>query len=128
MTIRRRLMGEPGAYWNRAHNGYSNEAQADKIEFHDRARRQLRKVAKALGLAPDQYNVRTNMAGIAVTGETTLHSDEYYVQIGGLMGLGILARRVRDRKDYTGGTNNWLDYALMDNPEALAAALKELTP
>jgi hypothetical protein len=42
---------------------YDNEA---KRAFHSRARRQLKHLANALGLAPGAYELRSNQGGIAV--------------------------------------------------------------
>ncbi len=117
------------SFWARHHNGYSNEAQADKVSFHHRAKSQLRKVAGALGLKIGDHTIRTNMGGVAVTGETVLHGENVYVMVGDTCSsLGILARRCKGRGDYTGGTNNWLDYDLLDDPKAFAAALGRLRP
>src|SRR5437879_4764133 len=81
-----------------------------KRAFHSRARRQLRLLADALGLPPGSYDLRSNPAGIAVSGEATLHGDRHYVQASqSAMGhaYGILFRTCRGRKDYHGGPNNF---------------------
>ncbi len=51
-----------------------------KREFHRLARRQLGLLAKALDLPSGSYDLRSNMAGIAVSGEITLHAERIYVQ------------------------------------------------
>lgn len=48
--------------------------------FHHHARRQLRLLADALGLAPSSFDLRNNKGGIAVSGEVTMHGDHLYVQ------------------------------------------------
>lgn len=48
---------------------------AAKRLFHSRARSQLRCLATALGLPPGSYDLRSNPAGIAVSGEITLHTE-----------------------------------------------------
>ena len=58
--------------------GYDPEA---KRAFHREARSALRVAARHLGLEPDQYDLRSNFAGPAVSGEITLHGDEIYVQV-----------------------------------------------
>jgi hypothetical protein len=55
-------------------------AEAKRL-FHSRARSQLRRIATALGLEPGSYDLRSNQAGIAVSGEITLHGDHLYVQV-----------------------------------------------
>lgn len=57
---------------------YDDEA---KRKFHDHARRQLRKLAAALGLPAGSYDLRSNHAGIAVSGEITLRAEHLYVQV-----------------------------------------------
>lgn len=83
---------------------------AAKRLFYSRARSQLRRLATALGLAPGSYDLRSNPAGIAVSGEITLHTDCLYVQASqSVMGNanGILFRTCKGRKDYVGGPNNF---------------------
>jgi hypothetical protein len=46
-----------------------------KDAFHRNARRQLKLLAAALGLPPAKFDLRSNKAGIAVSGEITLHAD-----------------------------------------------------
>ena len=71
------------------------------------------------------FDVRSNKAGPAISGEVTLHSDTLYIQfdaMGCCSQLGFMYRRCYGRKDYTGGMNRWMKYDfLMENP---AAALK----
>src|SRR5262245_42343824 len=56
---------------------YDGEA---KRAFHNHARRRLKELADALGLAPQSYDLRSNAGGIAVSGEVTMHADHVYVQ------------------------------------------------
>ena len=90
-------------------NGYSDAANARKNKFHSLARRRLRQVANALGLTSKDYDLRTNKAGIAVSGETTLHTDTLYIQISaGFSGLGeVMFRACDGRKDYSGRANHF---------------------
>ena len=87
--------------------GYNEKAKA---AFHREAKAVLKKVAKSLGLNPGDYDLRSNKAGIAVSGEVTLHTDKLYVQVSqGVMGRGgeVLFRSCEGRKDYTGGQNRF---------------------
>jgi hypothetical protein len=96
--------------------------------FHRRARSQLRRLATALGLAPGSYDLRSNPAGIAVSGEITLHTDCLYVQASqSAMGRdnGILFRTCKGRKDYVGGPNNFVSLDLLNRPEELARRIRE---
>jgi hypothetical protein len=103
--------------------GYDAEA---KRLFHSHARSQLRRIATALGLEPGSYDLRSNQAGIAVSGEITLHGNHLYVQVSqSAMGYhsGVLFRTCKGRKDYVGGTNN---FASLDLPGELTHRIREV--
>lgn len=88
-----------------------------KEKFHRTAKKVLETVAESLGLHPDQYDLRSNKGGIAVSGEVTLHADNLYVQISQpCMGPGheILYRHCNSRKDYCGGDNHFLAIDRLD--------------
>ena len=98
-----------------------------KRAFHRHARRQLRELAKALGLEPDTYDLRSNEAGLAVSGEVTLHADRLYVQVSQpatRADTGILFRTCEGRRDYTGGRNNFASLDLLHRPEELADLIR----
>lgn len=57
-----------------ARRGVDYDPQS-KTAFHNEAKRALRALANHLGLAPDSYNLRSNKAGPAVSGEVTLHTE-----------------------------------------------------
>ncbi len=110
-------------------NGYSEAAARNKALFHRLGKVLLRCMALDLGYAPGTFAVRNNFAGIAVSGEITLHADDLYVQVSqrSIGGLDILYRACQGRKDFTGGRNHFLPFAaLEDYGQALAllAALK----
>lgn len=97
--------------------------------FHSRARSQLRRVATALGLKPGSYDLRSNQAGIAVSGEIILHSDRLYVQVSqSAMGYhsGVLFRTCKGRKDFVGGPNNFASLDLLNRPDELAHWIREV--
>lgn len=101
-----------------------------KRRFHATARSRLKKLATALQLSLGTYDIRSNKAGIAVSGEITLHHDRVYVQVGqfGLSsGHGILIRTCEGRKDFTGGPNHFLPLSRLDDIPALAAAIHAIT-
>lgn len=105
---------------------YDNEA---KRAFHSRARRQLKHLANALGLAPGAYDLRSNQGGIAVSGEITLHADYIYVQAcqpATGHDTGIMFRTCQGRKDYHGGSNHFASLDLLNRPEDLARRIKEI--
>ncbi len=79
-----------------------------KKKFHSTAKKFLKELAKQIGLKPEDYDLRSNMGGIAVSGEITLHSDKLYIQICQGCGVGnVMYRSCKGRKDYSGGCNNW---------------------
>ena len=101
---------------------------AAKRRFHSRARSQLRRLAATLGLQPGAYELRSNLAGIAVSGEITLHGDCLYVQASqSVMGpdRGMLFRTCKGRKDYVGGPNNFASLDLLNRPDDLAHRICE---
>lgn len=112
--------------WNRS----CSYDQQQKRRFHTTARSRLKKLAVELGLSSGNYDLRSNKAGIAVSGEITLHHDRAYIQVGqfGLSsGHGILIRTCKGRKDYTGGPNHFLALGMLDDIPALAAAVRAIT-
>ena len=95
--------------------------------FHAHARRQLRALAKALDLGDGEYDLRSNEAGIAVSGEVTLHSDHLYVQVSQPAtgsDTGILFRSCEGRRDYVGGVNNFASLDSLHRPDQLARRIK----
>jgi hypothetical protein len=101
---------------------------ARKRAFHQNARRRLAQLANALVLQPGDFDLRTNVAGIAVSGEVTLHADHVYVQVSQPFGgfdSGILFRTCEGRRDYVGGRNNFASLDLLHNPSLLAARIRK---
>lgn len=115
--------------WNSHLDGYSDSNRIRKGKAHASARTVLRKFAQEqLGLTKDQFEVRSNKAGPAVSGEVTLHTDPFgtrglgiYIQVsdGGSMGnrAAVMFRTCKSRKDYTGGHNNFCSIADMLAPD-----------
>lgn len=86
---------------------------AAKVRLHNAARALLRAIANdRFKLHPDAYDIRSNKAGPAVSGEVTFHSDTLYVQIS-ISCIGsipaVMYRKCAGRKDYTGGRNRFAD-------------------
>ncbi|MGO9475971.1 MAG: hypothetical protein ACLPWS_21585 [Rhodomicrobium sp.] len=98
-----------------------NDAQ--KRAFHATGRKRLKALAAALGFEPESYDLRSNLGGIAVSGEVTLHHSALYVQIcqpATACDSGILIRTCKGRKDYTGGPNNFAPLSRLDDIPRLA--------
>lgn len=82
----------------------------DRKQLHDLAKRYLRKMAKEIGLEKDQYRLSNNMGGETDSGEITLHTDKFYLQICNKFsgnGVQILYRACDGRYDYAGKQNNY---------------------
>lgn len=95
--------------------------------FLQNVRRQLKKLAEALGLKPGGYDLRSNKGGTAVSGEVTLHADRLYVQAcqpATGSNTGILFRSCEGRSDYVGGPNHLASLDLLHEPTALATLIR----
>ena len=107
-----KLLSDFYAAWNTKPiaGNYTN-----KVAFHKLARKVCKQIAADLGLAAGTFDVRTNMAGDGVGGETTLHADTLYLQFGtdspGF--LEVLYRTCEGRKAYNGGLNRWVRYEMV---------------
>ena len=81
-----------------------------KRRFHAAARARLRRLALLLRLPTGSFDLRSNLGGIAVSGEITLHHEVIYLQVSQpALGSrsGILIRTCRGRRDFTGGPNHF---------------------
>lgn len=102
---------------------------AQKRAFHAAARSRLRKLAGELEFPKGSFDLRSNLGGIAVSGEITLHHEGVYIQVSqpatGADG-GILIRRCQGRRDYTGGRNHLAPLRLLDDLVELAAQVRRV--
>lgn len=82
-------------------NAYTDAGHRRKRVMHSAGRAFLQRLARDLGLQTHQRDIRSNVAGIAVSGEVTLHADRLYVQISesciGRGGPMVLYRTCRGR-------------------------------
>ena len=91
--------------------------------FIAQARIALRALAKELRFPESSYDLRSNHAGIAVSGEITMHHDRVYIQVcqpATGADSGILIRTCDGRRDYEGGRNHLAPLSLLDHPAELA--------
>lgn len=100
-----------------------------KIIFHRGAKCRLRLLAKQLNFDKQDYEIRSNQGGIAVSGEVILHHENVYIHVS-LGSLGILIRQCDGRKDFTGGPNTWLPLHELDSDltKLVAHVKKILSP
>lgn len=101
-------------------NAYTDAGHRRKRVMHSSGRAFLQRLARDLGLQTHQRDIRSNVAGIAVSGEVTLHADRLYVQISesciGRGGPQVLYRTCRGRQDYCGGQNHFRSLGEIGRP------------
>jgi hypothetical protein len=98
-----------------------------KQRFHTAARARLRRLATTLHFPLGSFDLRSNLGGIAVSGEITLHHDTVYIQVcqpASGADSGILIRTCQSRRDYTGGRNHLAPLRLLDDAPDLAAQVR----
>jgi hypothetical protein len=98
-----------------------------KSEFLRMGRQLAIILANKMGLNEDQYDVRVNKAGIAVSGEVTLHTDTHYIQLGQSSSSGFLVRSCKGRKDYTGGCNHYVKWESLRDLDKVAEFILSLS-
>lgn len=105
-----------------------------KKAFHQKYLRVLRGIAKKMGYTTETATVRSNKGGVAVLGEVMLHTDTFYVCVGGSYWDSISTpgsatfffRSCVGREDYTGGRNRQLPLAaLTSDVEKVIVAFNE---
>lgn len=107
-------------------NGVAGSIAAGSVKrrFHNVARKHLRNVAtKVLKLDKLDYDLRSNKAGQAVSGEITLHTDSLYIQVsspwlGSPENVAVLVRNCDSRKDYCGKRNHFCAAQVLEDPPA----------
>jgi|TARA_Y100000310_G_scaffold345563_1_gene466686 hypothetical protein len=97
----------------------------NKQKFLRDAKAILRDLAGRMGFERGDYDLRTNKAGIAVSGEVTLHGDGLYVQFGQFYTHDkFLFRGCRGTDDYVGLDNRWMSWSFLSDLDEAAAVLK----
>lgn len=108
--------------------GSASYNETNKKRFEREARKLLRDVVRLLELPKGSYDLRHNKAGIACSGDYTLHTDQVYVQINLDSLPAVLVRTCKSRKDYTGGRNQWYSFDDLRKHKApgLASFIKQV--
>ncbi|WP_088183849.1 hypothetical protein [Sphingobium sp. Z007] len=100
---------------------------AAKRAFHSEGRTAMRRLAEALQLAEAGFEVRSQKAGPACSGDITLHGEEVWVQLS-LGALGpdreLMYRRVRGRDDHIGDRNRFASIRDLLSPDRFAGRLR----
>lgn len=113
-------------------NAYSDAGFELKATFHAQGKAFLTKLAKLLDLPAGSFEVRSNLGGVAVSGEVTLHSDDLYLQMSESAitpGVSLLYRTCNGRKDYCGHQNRFVKmdaFSGADNQTKMVAQLRAL--
>ena len=81
---------------------------AYKAKYRSLSMKLIRELNKLLNADAD---TRYNAGGIAVSGESTLHSDKIYIQVQGDSSMqAILVRACTSKADYAGGPNKFYSF------------------
>jgi len=96
---------------------------ANKKIFTREAKKVLKAIVEKLGLSKDEYDIRVNAGGIAGSGEVKLHTDRLYISLSqGSCGdmTSQMYRSCNHRKDYSGGSNRWVDASRLLDDDTLS--------
>lgn len=122
-----KLVTVPNALINaRGINCYSDQGLALKETFHRKGKQLMKELADALGLERGEFEIRSNLGGLAVSGEVTLHADHLYVQLSESAmapGIQMLYRSCSSRKDYCGDRNHFIQLINFAFPDSQITAL-----
>lgn len=99
-----------------------------KKAFHSEGKRVLKLLAEKMGLGKSDYDLRSSLGGIAVSGDVILHTDNVYVSLSqtGLSNHKFMYRTCNGRKDYSGHQNNWQGIDALSDEEIDGFAKKLL--
>jgi len=99
-----------------------------KARFKKEAMALLRRVVAILGLKKGTYDLRYNPAGIACSGDATLHADNFYVTFNLDVSEWVLVRTCEGRKDYNGGRNRqyWFSQLKQEGAQGLANFIEDV--
>lgn len=110
--------------------GSASYNETNKARFKKEEMALLRQVVKILGLQKGTYDLRYNPAGIACSGDATLHADTFYVQLNLDVCGWVLVRTCKGRKDYSGGPNCHYPFSALksEGAEGLARFIQKILP
>jgi hypothetical protein len=100
--------------------GYNDE---NKRKFKKVSMNFLKSLAEKLELPEGSYDIRYNPGGIAVSGEATLHHENFYFQLGQIP----YWRPCKGRKDFVGGANHMLDRYDFSHQKIINDIVRELS-
>ena len=120
---------ELAEFVNLSQNTNLSYNEEGKKRFHQLGKKVLREIAKRLELIKGTYDIRSNLAGIACSGEITGHFETLYIQLSqSCMGndFGFMFRSCKGRKDYTGSCNNWMKWHELLNLDEAVEKFKKV--
>lgn len=110
---------------------YTLEKEIVKARFHRLGKQVCRELAKLMELPKGSYRIDSNLGGIAVSGEITLHGEFIYLQFSqSVLGptLGFMYRYCRGNRDYGGDLrhcpNVWAPWHALLELDAVAQTIK----
>lgn len=108
--------------------GSASYNEIAKATFKRESMALLRKVVKILGLVKGTYDLRYNSAGIACSGDATLHAENVYVSFNLDVSEWVLVRTCKGCRDYTGGPNRQYSFAQLveEGAEGLANFIQHI--
>lgn len=97
-------------------NAYSEEAASAKALFHKDGKSFLRQLAKLLQL-PTGYRIKSNLAGVAGSGEVILHASNLYIALSEFSAGGpqLMYRSCEGLSDFRGGQNHFVHLSELAN-------------
>lgn len=100
-----------------------------KQGMHRAARAVLMEFVEHLGIDKSDFEIRSNYAGIACSGEITLHAVDFYMQINlGMRNMEILIRSCEGLSDFTGGTNHFKSIKDLLDPHLVIEVIRQVAP
>ena len=102
--------------------GSASYNETNKARFKREAMALLRRVVKNLNLTEGTYDLRYNPAGIACSGDATLHADNFYVTFNLDVCDWVLVRTCNGRQDYRGGLNRQYSFKQLKRRGAVGLA------
>lgn len=109
-------------------NAYTEDAASRKSDLHRIGKAFLRGLAEDIGLEKGSFDVRSNLGGMAVSGEVTLHGESIYIQLSESCmhrGVSAMYRTCDGHKDYSGGRNNFVKLSDLADPERYDRFVRE---
>jgi hypothetical protein len=102
--------------------------ETKKRRFHRLGKAVLKLITQELGLSKSEYTIRSNMGGVAVSGEVILHTDRVYVQFSQSAFLldSFMYRACDGKDDFCGAGNNWYKYSQLGDLKDFVSKLRKV--